>query len=540
MSKDDENESRDMQLEAPLSRRELLKTAAVGAAGLAAASLVKPLPAFARNVPRGRSATQKGFRGTISMIPWAFYPNIKNPRMANHPTSANPFPEDTIVVLANEWRRSHAGVDFHWIETSQANSTYLTYMTTQITGGTEPDIFFWWPASDEFVKDHAQINLEPYLMRPDHYVPGNKRWWDLFSKGVRSPRWWNTPYGGIWGVPVDWFDTALMVNADVLDKVGVDPHNPWKTWADMMDVLGRLQKKGYRTPFGGDALWSWWPQGIIGDMIMPLSVFHDADYKHRGLGLGLDEEESILAYWRGIWRTHAPWFVEYLKIMKEWSRFFPAGWYNQSFGNVNPTYFIKQEEVIDWTSAWSYTSVARNPLRKFAFAMTYFPPITRATTNLARPGAKARSVGSPGDTFAVSVNARKSGALEDVIDFLMFITTPKNNGYLVGGQPYEVDLIPAVEGAPARPAVALMEDIVKRGPVLQTIPWGASPESSSNMDQLFDAYILGSATLPETLNKMQIQFKAGAEYSIKQNQSGKAGRKWDIAEWRHKWGAPKW
>lgn len=520
--------------ELPISRRDLLKGAAAGALGLAATGLAMPGSALAHAKP------VKNFRGTISMIPWAFYPNVKSPNLANRPTSANPFPSDTIVVLAREWQRLHPDVKFNWIQTSQANSAYLTYMTTQITGGTEPDIFFWWPASDEFVPDHAQINLEPYLKKPNHYVPGNKQWWDVFTKGVRSPRWWNSPYGGLWGVPVDWFDTALMVNADALDKVGVDPHHPWNTWADMMDVCVRLQKKGYRTPFSGDALWSWWPRGIIGDMIMPLSVFHEADFQHRGVGLGLDEEETVLAYYRGIYHTHAPWFVEYLKIMKDWSRFFPAGWFNQSFASTNPDYFIKQEEVIDWTSAWSYTSVQRNPLRKFAFVMSYFPPITKATTPLAQPGAQARSVGGPGDCFAVSVNARKSGALEDVIDFLMFLTTPKNDGYLVGGQPYEVDLIPAVAGAPTRPAIAPMMKIVDRGPVLQAIPWGASTESGNNMDQIFDEYILGTATLNETLTKMQAQFKAGAEHEIQKNQHGQSGVKWNLKQWHSRWGAPKW
>jgi ABC-type glycerol-3-phosphate transport system substrate-binding protein len=182
-------------------------------------------------------------------------------------------------------------------------------------------------------------------MGPNRYVPGNKRWWDLFPAGVRSARWWTTTEGGIWGVPVDWFDTALMVNADVLDKIGVDPHNPWKTWAEMMDVCAKLKAKGYRTPFGGDALWSWWPRGIIGDMIMPRSVFEEADFKHRGIDVGLDDEEQVLAYWRGIYTAYAPWFAEYLKIMKEWAQYFPAGWFNQSFAGQNINYFLRQEEI---------------------------------------------------------------------------------------------------------------------------------------------------------------------------------------------------
>lgn len=517
-------------LETPLSRRQALQRAALLALGLSGVrAAASPLVAAAVEQAAARSSVLgSSFSGTITMVPWAFWPT---PTMK--PTALYPYPQNGIDVLAKAWQKYHPHVTFHWVKQWSTDAQYQTWLTTQMTGGTEPMICFWWPPSDHFVQDGKEMNMDPYLDMPNRYIPGNKRWRDAFLPSVMISKWASTVDGHFYGIPLDYFETALFVNVPIFEKAGLDPHNPWSTWTEFMAAQAKLQKVGYRAVFGSVALWSWWPRGIIGDMIFPPSVFKEADFKHRGVVLGLDAEETARAFYKGIYTPYADYFRTYLHMMKEWSQYWPATWATPATNSAqadNP--FLTQQIPIMWTSAWSYSSYLHNHLRKFAFNLVYFPSITKATTPLAHPDAKARSVGGPGDVYFVSQNAAKAHAVDACVDWLMFLSTPHNDGYLCGGQPTQVDVIPCVKGAHAAPAIARMMEVVKLGPVRYPIPWAdADPEASANCDKVFQLYIGGQLSGNDALKQFAHWFKWGADQAIAKNKAAKVGTKWHINRW---------
>lgn len=462
------------------------------------------------------------------MVPWEFLPT---PTM--QPTALHPYPQNNIDILAKAWGKTHPGVTFNWIHQWGTDAEYQTWLTTQMTGGTEPMVNFWWPPSDQFVQDGKEINMDPDLAKPNPYISGNKHWRDAFLPAVMNAKWASSVDGHFYGIPLDYFETALFIDVPAFTKAGVDPKNPWTTWADFIAAQAKLQKAGYRTPFTSVALWSWWPRGIIGDMIMPPSVFKEADFKHRGIALGLDAEEQARAFYKGIFTPTADYFVEYLHIMKEWSQFWPATWATPATNSAQADGgFLTQRIPIEWSSAWSYSSFLQNPQRKFPFSLAYFPSITKATSSLAQPDAKARSVGSPGDVFFVSDNAQKAGATAACVDWLMYLSTPHNDGYLCGGEPAQVDVIPVVTGAPAAPAIAQMMNIVNRGSVRYVIPWAdAYPEAGANCDKVFQLYIGGHLSEKAALQQFAHWFTWGAQQAILKNKTAKVGTKWNIGSW---------
>lgn len=517
--------------ETPLSRRHALRRAALlalGLGGLRAASSPLVAAAAERAVERASGVMGASFSGTITMVPWQFKPT---PTMK--PTALYPYPQNGLDVLAAAWRKKHPSANFQWIKQWATDSDYQTWLTTRMTGGSEPMVCFWWPPSDQFVQDGKEISMDSYLNKPNPYIAGNKHWRDAFLPAVVSAKYSSTVDGHFYGIPLDYFETSLFINVPAFQKAGLDAHNPWSTWAEFISAQAKLKKAGYSTPFNAAALWSWWPRGIIGDMIFPPSVFKEADFHHRGTALGLDAESQARAYYKGIFDPHADYFRTYLHIMKEWSQYWPATWATPATNAAqqdNP--FLTERIPIMWSSAWSYSSYLHNPLRKFKFDLVYFPSITKATTSLAHADAKARSVGSPGDVFFISQNAAKANAVDACVDWMMYLSTPHNDGYLCGGQPTQVDVIPVVKGASAAPAIARMMDVVNRGAVRYVIPWAdVYAEASTNCDKVFQLYIGGHVSESDALNQFAHWFKWGAEQAIAKNKAAKTGTKWNVKSW---------
>jgi ABC-type glycerol-3-phosphate transport system substrate-binding protein len=518
-------------LETSLSRRQALHRAALlalGVGGIRAAGSPLMAAAAERAAMRSTHATGASFSGTITMVPWQFRPT---PSM--RPTALYPYPQNGLDVLAKAWQKAHPNATFQWIKQWSTDSDYQTWLTTRMTGGTEPMICFWWPPSDQFVQDGAEVNMDPYLNKPNPYIPGNPRWRDAFLPAVMSSRWGSTIDGHFYGIPLDYFETTLFVNTQALQKAGLNPHAPWSTWADFMVALGKLQKAGYPYTFNSQALWAWWPRGIIGDMIMPPSVFQQADFHHRGVTLGLDAESTARAYYKGIYTPYADYFREYLHMMKEWSQYWPPTWATPATSQAQQDQpFLTGQIPVYWSSAWSYSAFNHNPLRKVPFDLAYFPPITRATTSLAHPNATARSVGSPGDVFFVSQNAAKANAVDACVDWMMFLSTPHNDGYLCGGQPAQVDVIPVVTGATAPTAIERMMGVVNRGFVHYTIPWADPyPEAASNCDKVFQLYIGGQLSENDALKQFAHWFTWSAQQAIQKNKEAKVGTKWNVSSW---------
>src|SRR5207245_10665497 len=84
------------------------------------------------------------------------------------------------------------------------------------------------------------LDVTPYVMRPDPYVPGNKRWYDLIDKQmIESLRFVD---GHFYGFPAASNEAAVWYNKDVFRKVGVDVPT---TWQQFMAVLPKIKRAGY-------------------------------------------------------------------------------------------------------------------------------------------------------------------------------------------------------------------------------------------------------------------------------------------------------
>jgi len=78
----------------------------------------------------------------------------------------NPFPHNAIQVLAHEWEKEHPGVEIEFIAAPGDQNAYRSWVFTQCTGGTVPELIFWWSPGNDLVMREWVISLDPYLDRP--------------------------------------------------------------------------------------------------------------------------------------------------------------------------------------------------------------------------------------------------------------------------------------------------------------------------------------------------------------------------------------
>src|SRR5205814_7254726 len=106
-------------------------------------------------------------------------------------TGDNPHPLHQFTRLARRFEALHPGVRVVFLRNPVGE--YRTWMRTQLLGGTAPDIM--WAHStwtNEDARNGWFVNLDPYLARPNPYVPkggpGSRRWRDLFYEDATNAK----------------------------------------------------------------------------------------------------------------------------------------------------------------------------------------------------------------------------------------------------------------------------------------------------------------------------------------------------------------
>jgi len=129
----------------------------------------------------------------IKFVPLTYYPTDQ-PRKIG-----------AIVDIIHTWEKRHPGVKITLVKMPSAD--YDTWITTQIIGGTAPDIIF--KAGAYTIGDKGyMIKLNDYLEQPNKYIRGNKRWKDIFFEQAYVVD--ASTDGSIYAIAPDLVETAIF------------------------------------------------------------------------------------------------------------------------------------------------------------------------------------------------------------------------------------------------------------------------------------------------------------------------------------------
>jgi len=454
----------------------------------------------------------------IRMIPWFYMPS-ENMTVSEE----NPFPHNAIQVLAREWEKEHPGVEIEFIAAPGDQNAYRSWVFTQCTGETVPELIFWWSPGNDLVMREWVISLDPYLDRPNPYVAGNERWRDLFMPITITPPW-QAEDGHVYHLPFDLYLTALFYNMDILRASGVE-RLP-QTWAEFIDAQRRVQQAGYE-PFWCPAMWSHWPLVLFGEYLFDEEIFNKLDVL-RPDGR-IDPEEATRGAYLGITGIHEPRFLEYMRLMKDWARYWKWG-FSFSKATESVDLFRTGRLAFRWESALSLTQYLIDPYMTFEFGVTWFPPMTIESSPLAS-GKVPLVRAAPGNCYYLTQSAERNGLTDLCMDWLMFLTTPEHATMLTQ-ESTGVKVPSAIIGAGADPSL----EPLMRFDLTETrqlgIPWAGAFEPLDNFNRFFELYLMDQLTLEEVLVPMKKWYKVGIEQTIRDNQRlPNPADRWDMSRW---------
>lgn len=371
-----------------------------------------------------------------------------------------------------------------------------TWLVTQLTGGTAPDIC--WTQPDYVNEDIGKgwwLNLDPYLAKPNPYVKGNKRWYDIFHPGPLEV--WRAADGHLYMLLGDQVQVGFYYNKTMFKKYGLSVP---KNWASLMDIAKKL--KAVNIPAFAmecaDLHQLTWISGWLTNFYFwPEIEKYDKDGNR-----WISKIEIAEAIKKGTFSYTSERGIARLRTLKEMYDYAQKG-FASADQDLARRLFLTQQTAMFVIGSWMYLDMLQDPLRKFEFDVFYFPVLDSKTSPLIPDGIpptnKAAGYGS--FQLAVTNSAIRSGKVDLAIDFLMFATAPQNAGPMIRETG---TALPAIKGCTPHP---------KLKPFAESISYPAAPfqEDDSLLDNEFGerfhsvatAFLTGSISLEDAAQRMQ-------------------------------------
>ncbi|HWB53045.1 MAG TPA: ABC transporter substrate-binding protein, partial [Tepidisphaeraceae bacterium] len=369
-------------------------------------------------------------------------------------------------LVNQRWRKKQKGYSEPWqlrfLTVPALGPSAESWTLTRLLSRTAPE-FMSAQLTPDF-QQHAKdwyVDMTPYLDQPNPYVAGNAHWRDLFYPAALAQ--WRNPYDGrLYCVPLDEVEVTVFYNLRLLKRCGIPASAiPPADWQQFIELQKRIKAAGV-IPFlmpAAEPVHVRWAYQILTDM-----SYDELYQKVRSAGPPTEGDaisypEMIRAFKDGILSPNDPRYLESWRIIKEWSRYWQPGY----LGSNDPNAFARGNAAMTLEGSWYVATLENDSDRDFDYAVYPLPRLTQATSRFA-DGAPARGVGGAAAVqLAITrESVEHKGAVRACVDFLMFLTTPKNLGPVVA----EADsFLPAVQGAATSPKLRFMLPALKIGNV---------------------------------------------------------------------------
>jgi raffinose/stachyose/melibiose transport system permease protein len=433
-------------------------------------------------------------------------------------TGDNPKPLHAFTQLARRFEALHPGVRVEFLKNPVGE--YRTWMITQLRGGTAPDIMW---AHSSWTNEDARygwfLNLDPYLDQSNPYVaPGQRgavHWRDAFYPDATNAK--RGPDGHLYSLPIDQVETAIFYNQDLFERAGVKPP---KTWAEFIAIQERLRRAGiipFEMTAGAEMVPSWARAVLLDQLWADRLPQMDVRRSSQGGFPGVDQQEFVRACRKGIFSARDRRYRELLRLLKQWSRYWQPG----SLGNLDNRLFRLGRAAMFWNGSWYAPQIERDPMRTFRYGIFTVPPLTRESTPYALPGkggadghGTVRGVGGATSIqYAVTQMAVTAGKADLAVDFLRFITAPRQLGPLVS----EAGLfLPNVIGLPGHPRLAPFVPVLRAGHVR----FGGEQTTPRYADQSFrllQSYLGDQTSEEETIGRLERHLAISVDQVLRDN-----------------------
>lgn len=389
-------------------------------ARLALALFLSAAPAAAD--PQDRMSA--GRQITIRMTPGVYMPGQR-------PTGVGPRITELRRAI-DAYQQLHPNVRIILVPIGGADIVEGEYIKTQIMGGIAPDIVqinveAVWPDVDK----GWWIPLDEYFDQPNPYIPegepGSDQWWDVFAN-LALTRAKRGPDGKLYCLVFDLVEIGIFYNKDVFQKHGLDLP---ETWTEFLQLQQTLKNLGY-IPIALSAFHAYdWAQDYFFDQ-MYYPILGEIDR----IQAPPEEEEYLQGYltapelcWNimvGNIAHDQPRYRETWRLIREWREFWPRDISRSDLHRL----FVTQRSPMTWHVSPYARRLVYDEILDFEWGVFYLPPVTAECSPLGT-GVDPAVFGGAGTQYSVTRMAKDRGHLDQVIDFLAFLSTPQYGGKIV-------------------------------------------------------------------------------------------------------------
>ena len=378
------------------------------------------------------------------------------------------------------------------IEAIRVPSGVREYLVTQLSSGVAPEIMTTnaenvWPD----VHKDWYVPLDDFLNEPNPFVvaqgnsdtTGYEQWWDMFknqavSRGKACPS-----DGKNYSIVPDMVETGIFYNKTMFEKYGIGVP---ETWAEMISSMKILKNDGIiplLTTYNEFISWSW---DLVFDQlyydILPGIDLYKDPVREVFLQGYLDPDEIIFLNKKGFFTEDDPRFIEMWRILYELTQYMSPDFNSTTRSDTEIGKFFNQEGAMLWVGSWVAGDLVTYKNMDFEWDIFYLPPITKETSIYAN-GHDMCVIGGSGTTMSVTNSAisdtdpslpfeeriATSKKLRRTIEFLQFMTLPKNNDRIVNEFP---SFLPNVVGVTPMPELESFEEMLDRR--YATTKWASS------------------------------------------------------------------
>lgn len=365
----------------------------------------------------------------------------------------------SLQTLTQQYEAKHPNVQVQWQPNpTSAIVTANATLVSQAAGGAAPDVVWeqYNPLLSGSIPKGILQDLRPWLNKPNPYVPGNKKWLDLFEKSTIP--YMTSPDGSMRILLGSNVETAFFYSKAAFTKAGIS--GPPASWAEMVADLGKLKGAGY-TPMmfadGGICNPSWYERLASTQFLTPLLTKFQQDKSQVTSG-----KDIVSGVQNGIISMKNPAYAEVWKTLydlrpyltKSGSSYDACATPNAVSPPLSPEGpFIQGKVAMVWGGSWFIPQ-----LNSAGFTGKYGlfaePTITKETSRYSAAISTKGVIGGPNGPGQWSITSRKAdksmtaAKTDTVMNFMAWLFEPKNLGALIKDQSQGGAEIPTEIGAP--------------------------------------------------------------------------------------------
>ena len=431
-------------------------------------------------------------------------------------------PPKAFWEVQKEYEQLNPNVQIEFLE--NLPSGYEEWFSTQMTGGTAPEIV--WYQRGYIQRDYQKGWLSSLSNELDNtanpYTPGNKAWYDIFQEPViESGR---APNDEIYMITGDIVGTGIFYNKDIFAEVGVEVP---ETWDDFLQVQAKVKSAGY-IPFsismalgGGIELWGSWTTRELQD------VFYNdkMEYLKGGPvertwkpGQNLPTQDMVKAIKDGRYSAKDEEFKEIFLTMKEWSQYWPEGYWALPSDDVFPLW-IQGKAAMGWFGSWLNKSINNDPLREFEWGVfEKLPTITKASSEFG--GSPFPAMAGVGGVFQYAISEQTTTEFDnfaETVDWMKYITNPETLIKLLNDHGGFAPGTKVTTGAD--PTLSIYTDQMVKYGTERIEPFDSmlTREFYDNFWKLIQQYLGDQIDIEKLTDEIQKEFEEGADQLLAEN-----------------------